>query len=113
MFDPSLFDLDAYFERIGYGGATEPDLSTLRAIALRHPVAIPFENLNPLLRLPVLLDVGSLQQKMVRDGRGGYCFEHNLLLGTALCALGYHVTGLAARVMWNVPSSTVMPRGHM
>lgn len=80
---------------------------------MRHAEAIPFENLNPLLRWPVRLDAPSLQRKMVRAGRGGYCFEQNLLLSHALTALGFRVTGLAARMLWNVPEGVVTPRGHM
>ena len=83
MFDPHSFDLDAYLARIGYDGQRTPDVETLRGITRHHPQAIPFENLDPFLRRPVLLDTASLQQKIVHNGRGGYCFEHNLLLGTA------------------------------
>jgi N-hydroxyarylamine O-acetyltransferase len=106
-------DLDAYFERIGYSGPRSANLDTLAAIHLQHPQAIPFENLNPLLRWPVHLDAPSLQQKLVRDGRGGYCYEHNLLLSHALRQLGFRVRWLAARVLWNVPEGTVRPRSHM
>lgn len=49
----------------------------------------------------------------MRGGRGGWCFEHNLLLGTALSAIGYTVTGLSARVVWNVPQGVVRGRSHM
>ena len=62
------FDLDAYFERIGYAGPRSATLDTLEAIHARHPQAIPFENLNPLLHWPVRLDAASLQRKLVRDG---------------------------------------------
>jgi N-hydroxyarylamine O-acetyltransferase len=114
LFDPSApFDLDAYLKRIGFEGGAAADLPTLQTMALRHPTAIPFENLNPLLGRPVPLDVASLQRKLVEGGRGGWCFEHNLLLGTALAAVGFHVEGLAARVHWNVPSGVVRPRSHM
>lgn len=106
-------NLAAYLKRIGYEGALVPTLDTLRAVQLRHTERIPFENLNPLMGWPVRLDVESLQQKMVRDGRGGYCFEQNLLLRYALEALGFHVTGLAARVLWNQPEGLVPPRSHM
>jgi N-hydroxyarylamine O-acetyltransferase len=106
-------DLDAYFERIGYAGPRSVSVDTLAAIHLQHPQAIPFENLNPLLRWPVRLDARSLQQKLVRDGRGGYCYEHNLLLSHALQQLGFRVRWLAARVLWNVPEGTVRPRSHM
>ncbi|HYY43005.1 MAG TPA: arylamine N-acetyltransferase [Pyrinomonadaceae bacterium] len=59
------------------------------------------------------LDAASLQRKLVRGGRGGYCFEQNLLLRHALEALGFEASGLAARVMWDVPECVVLPRGHM
>ena len=106
-------DLDSYFARIGYSGARSAAVETLAAIHLHHPRAIPFENLNPLLRWPVRLDASSLQQKLVRDGRGGYCYEHNLLLSQVLRQLGFKVRTLAARVSWNVPEDMVRPRTHM
>lgn len=109
----TAIDLESYFQRIGYLGERTPTLETLRAVHLRHTEAIAFENLNPLLKLPVRLDALSLQQKMVRQGRGGYCFEQNLLLSHVLNALGFKVTGLAARVMWNAPEGRVAPRSHM
>ena len=73
-------DLDAYLKRIGYTGDGRPTLATLQAIHLRHATAIPFENLTPLLHQPVRLDLASLQHKLIQSGRGGYCFEQNLLL---------------------------------
>jgi N-hydroxyarylamine O-acetyltransferase len=61
----------------------------------------------------VRLDLAALQHKLVQSGRGGYCFEQNLLLLAVLHALGFQVTGLAARVRWNVPDEVVTARGHM
>ena len=114
MNSDTAFDLESYFARIGYSGPRAPTLETLRAIQLLHPQAIAFENLNPLLALPVRLDVESLQQKLVKSRRGGYCFEHNGLLFHALRALGFRIAGLAGRVVWNQPDPSVMtPRSHM
>lgn len=107
------FDLGAYFERIGYGGTAVPRLDTLREIHRLHPQEIAFENLNPLMRWPVPLDIGSLQQKLVKQRRGGYCYEHNLLLKHALERIGFRVAGLAARVLMNVPEDAIRPRTHM
>jgi N-hydroxyarylamine O-acetyltransferase len=107
------FHLDEYCDRIGYDGPRAATLQTLADVQLHHAQAIPFENLNPFLGWPVRLDAQSLHTKLVRQGRGGYCFEHNLLLSQALTAMGFHVTGLAARVMWNAPEHVVTPRGHM
>ncbi len=107
-------DLAGYFARIGFTGAAAPDLATLQALHALHPAAIPFENLDPLLGLPVALDLASLQAKLVRGGRGGYCFEHNTLFKAALEAIGFSVTGLIARVRWMVvPDAPPTPRTHM
>jgi N-hydroxyarylamine O-acetyltransferase len=106
-------DLDAYFRRIGYAGAGEPNLDTLSALHLRHAQSIAFENLNPLLGWPIRLDEASLQRKLVQDGRGGYCYEQNLLFGHVLRALGFQVTGLAARVLWTYyPEDAITARSH-
>lgn len=94
----SAFDIDSYFQRIGFSGdSCAPTLDTLRAIHVLHPQAIPFENLDPLLEWPLRLDAASLEQKLVTEGRGGYCFEHNLLFSQVLKTLGFKVVQLAAR----------------
>ena len=108
----AAINLDAYFRRIGHA-AHKPDLDTLSALHLRHAQAIAFENLSPLAGWPVPLDPVSLERKLVRDGRGGYCFEQNLLFAHVLNALGFRVTGLAARVLWNQPEDAVTARSHM
>jgi len=105
-------DLDAYCKRVGYDGLRTNTLATLRALHLLHPQAIPFENLDPLLKRPVNLDLGSLQAKLVQGGRGGYCFEHNLLFGNVLRALGFKVQDGTARVRWSVPMGVHTPRVH-
>src|SRR6185312_984375 len=71
-----------------------------------------FENLDPLLGRPVRLDLGSLQEKLVLGGRGGYCFEHNLLFAHVLRALGFKVQEGTARVRWNVPAGLPTSRVH-
>lgn len=106
-------DLDAYLQRIGMQAAVAPDLATLLAITAAHAAAIPFENLNPLLGLPVDLALPALERKLVHDGRGGYCFEQNLLLMAALRAIDFEVSGLIARVLWTRPEDAVTPQTHM
>ena len=106
-------DLDAYFARIGWDGPRDPTLETLQGIVLAHAKTIPFENLNPFLGLPVRLDLETLQAKLVHGGRGGYCFEQNGLLLAVLRAMGFEVTGLIGRVIWNQPIETITARSHM
>jgi N-hydroxyarylamine O-acetyltransferase len=105
--------MDAYFARIGFDGPRTPTPDTLRAVHLAHAQAIAFENLSPLMGRPVPLDLPSLEDKLVRAGRGGYCFEQNALFAAALRELGFTVTGLGARVIWNAPEDAVRPVTHM
>lgn len=105
------FDLAAYLERIGYAGIPRPDHPTLKALHLAHATHIPFENLDILLGRPIRLDPTSLQAKLVTGGRGGYCFEQNLLFAAALTAAGFFVTQLAGRVRYR--TDRILPRTHM
>jgi len=107
-----MIDLDVYFKRIGYDGERKPTLAVLRELHRLHPQAIAFENLDPLLKRPVLLDPASLEAKLVKGGRGGYCFEQNLLFGHVLRALGFTLREATARVRWSVPPGVATPRTH-
>jgi N-hydroxyarylamine O-acetyltransferase len=104
-------DLDAYLARVGYQGGLAPTLETLEGLHLAHATRVPFENLDILLGRPIRLDLEGLQAKLVRDRRGGYCFEQNTLLAAALGRVGFRVTTLAARVRWG--ATRVLPRTHM
>lgn len=106
-------DLEAYFARIGYAGSRAPTLETLKALHYAQALAIPFENLTVLGGGPVLLDLASLQTKIVACGRGGYCFEINGLFVAALRALGFNVTTLIGRVRWKAPDNVQTNRSHM
>src|SRR3974390_99304 len=113
MIQNDAVNLDAYFNRIGYKGPREPTLPVLAALHRLHPQAIPFENIDPILRRPVRLDSPSIEAKLVRGGRGGYCFEHNLLFMRALRSSGFGVSGLGARVLWGRPDDAETMRSHM
>jgi N-hydroxyarylamine O-acetyltransferase len=106
-------NLDAYYKRIGFDGPAEVSLNVLKELHLLHPKSIPFENLNPFLGIPVKLDLESLHKKLIQDGRGGYCFEQNLLFKEVLQTMGFRVMGLAARVLWNRDETEITSRGHM
>jgi len=108
---PADFDLAAYCARIGYEGALAPTRTVLDALHIAHATAIPFENVDVVLGRPIKLDLVDLQTKLVRGGRGGYCFEQNTLFAGALEAVGFRVTPLAARV--RAGAAAVRPRTHM
>lgn len=92
-------NLDAYLNRIGFRGTPRADLDTLRELHRRHLLAIPYENLDVQLGVPVSIDIDAIYRKLVLDGRGGWCYEMNGLLAWALEEIGFSITRLAAGVM--------------
>lgn len=111
---PPPVDLEAYYARIGYTGARTPSLATLRALHGQHIAAIPFENIDVLLDHGVDIAPAAVDAKLIAGGRGGYCYEQNLLFKRVLTALGFQVEGLLARVRWMKPAEAPLgARTHM
>lgn len=108
-----MLDLDAYFARIGYAGSRAPTLDTLNSIVHAHIQAIPFENLDVLLGLPIRLEPEAIEAKLVHARRGGYCFEQNALLLHVLEQLGYRVQPLSARVRYGRQRDYTPARTHL
>lgn len=108
-----MTDLDAYFSRIHFSGEPTATLNTLNTLQQCHAANIPFENLNVLLNKGIDLDPVSIDNKLINDGRGGYCFEQNSLFMRSLQTLGFDVEPLMARAVWNTPEDTTSPRTHM
>jgi N-hydroxyarylamine O-acetyltransferase len=104
-------DLSAYLARIGYDGPLAPDLATLTALSRAHLAAIPFENLDILLGRGISAALPDVQNKLVTQRRGGYCYEHNTLFGAVLQTIGFSVVRLLART--GDPLDSVRPRSHM
>jgi N-hydroxyarylamine O-acetyltransferase len=108
---PLPIDLAAYLERIEYRGSLEPTAASLIQLHRAHATHIPFENLDIFLGAPIRLDRASIQNKLVRSRRGGYCFEQNQLLAGVLEQVGFPVRMLAGRVRYN--TERVLPRTHV
>jgi len=106
-------NIDAYFERIGFSGSIAPTLETLSQLHQLHPAAIAYENLDPLMGVPVRLGLANLQQKLVFDRRGGYSFEQNGLFAAVLSDLDYGVKLHGARVLLGLPEGEEPSVGHM
>jgi len=107
------FCLDSYLARIGYDGPREATATTLAAVHRAHAFAIPFENLDIQMGLPVRLDLPALVDKLVSRRRGGYCFEQNSLFLAALRALGFAPVPCEARVSSDEDPGAIRPRTHM
>jgi N-hydroxyarylamine O-acetyltransferase len=107
------FDQTAWLERIGYAGPLTPTLETLNRLIFAHARAISYETLDIMLGRPPKLDVAALQAKMIVSGRGGYCFEQNMLFRAALRSLGYRITSLQGRVVRGLAIDAPRPAIHM
>ncbi len=105
-----MLDFSAYLQRIGL---SDGDGYGLDALHRAHATSIPFENLDSHRGVPVSLAQEDLERKLVQERRGGYCFEHNLLLASALEHLGLAVEPMLARVRAGAPPDTVRPRSHL
>jgi len=86
-----------YLERIQFSLPLKPDAETLHGLQLAHMLAVPFENLDIGLKLPIRLDKQSLWEKIVVQRRGGFCYEVNGLFAWLLEETGFDVTYLNAR----------------
>jgi N-hydroxyarylamine O-acetyltransferase len=103
-----VHDFGSYLTRIGVD--SRPTLAELHRA---HVSAVPFENLDPYAGTAVSLAPEALERKLVAERRGGYCFEQNLLMMSALHELGATVEPMLARVRWGVPAGTITPRTHL
>jgi N-hydroxyarylamine O-acetyltransferase len=100
--------LAAYLARIGISGALAADRATLDAIVLAHVQKIAFENLDVQLGRPLTTDPVAAFAKLVERRRGGWCYEHNGVLGAALAAMGFDVMRMSAGVMRQVRGDEAM-----
>jgi N-hydroxyarylamine O-acetyltransferase len=112
MSEPHLSNLALYLQRLGFDAPPAPTLETLRQLQLRHTGAFVFENLTTLSGQPVLIDLPSIEQKVLHDGRGGYCYELNNLFLALLQELGFDARGISGRVVMGQPEGAWTARTH-
>jgi N-hydroxyarylamine O-acetyltransferase len=91
-------ELARYFARVGYDGPATVSLQTLRTLHRAHLLAIPYENLDIHLGLPITLDPEAMFRKLVDERRGGWCYEMNGVFGRVLETLGFTVRYLSGAV---------------
>lgn len=111
-------DCDAYFRRIGYSGCRKPTVDTLTQIQWYHSRAVPYENLNMHINSAERneltdLSPSKIQEKILFQHRGGYCFEQNILAMHVLRQLGFEVTPVPSRTIWRKPEHIVQGETHL
>ncbi|KAJ3014543.1 UNVERIFIED_CONTAM: hypothetical protein HDU68_000234 [Siphonaria sp. JEL0065] len=102
----SDFQLRQYLQRINLFPAmcTSPaTIEALDTIIQHHSKTIPFENTELLLlNKPGSIQLDSIFEQLVLNQRGGYCFQNNILIASALSAMGYTVVpGIANLAYWD------------
>jgi N-hydroxyarylamine O-acetyltransferase len=105
--------LARYLTFIAVDRPVSPSLDALRVLQRAHLLAIPFETISPMLDESILLDEDAIAGKLLSGRRGGYCFEHNLLFGRALRALGFDAEILAGRALLDARADEPRPRTHI
>ena len=87
-----------YLARIGADRPLRTDAETLRYLHARHLATVPFENLDIHLGVPIELTADAVLDKVVKRGRGGFCYELNSAFAHLLTELGFRVEMLSAGV---------------
>jgi N-hydroxyarylamine O-acetyltransferase len=100
-----------YCSRLGLNALPPATAEGLAALQLAQRQAIPFENIDVLLGREIRIDADAVFAKMVSDRRGGYCFEQNILLASAVTGMGIAVRPVLARVWLN--ADITPPLTHM
>lgn len=91
-------DVSQYLTRLRYFTPLEPDVQTLQGLHWAHMQRVPFENLDIGRKRPIRLTEAALWEKIVVQGRGGFCYELNGLFAWLLRQIGFQVTYLNGRV---------------
>ncbi|WP_031470434.1 arylamine N-acetyltransferase family protein [Sciscionella sediminilitoris] len=96
QFDTAAVDVDAYLDRVGLS-RRPPSAAALHELTAAHVRTFPFENLDVLLGRRPDLELSAIADKLLRRGRGGYCYEHVLLFAAVLERLGYRTWRVLSR----------------
>ena len=89
---------EKYLNRINYTGSLEPTLDLLKKLQKNHLFTVPFENLDIHNKVTIKLDIDRIYEKIVKNNRGGFCYELNGLFYELLISLDFKARRISARV---------------
>jgi len=88
-----------YLERISFCEVpASANFDVLKRLQQQHLLKIPFENLDIHLGFPITTDIEKFFEKIVINGRGGFCYELNGLFNELLRSIGYSTSLVSGRV---------------
>lgn len=105
-------EISKYLSIIKLNDCNNNSLDDLKKLQQSHMINIPFENLDVIAGRSINLDYENLFNKIVKNGRGGYCFELNILYSFLLKALGFSPKPVLGRVWLRNPDK-MPPRNHL
>jgi len=106
-----MANVDEYLTHIGYIGSKEPTVANLAALHSCHLLAVVYENISCIIGEKIKLDPDWIFEKIVKRGRGGFCFELNGVFHWLLKSLGYNVRMVSAMVY--TPTGFTFPTDHL
>jgi N-hydroxyarylamine O-acetyltransferase len=99
-----------YLAHLGLEGTGPPSAGALAQLQACHLERVVFENLEIQLGRPTTVDYAESAERIVKRGRGGYCFHLNGAFGLLLEALGYDVSRRRGTVQ---PPADKTPDRHL
>ena len=91
-------NFNSYLQRIKISQLEKSTMSFLSQLQEHHLLTVPFENLDIHQGIKIVLDGNRMYEKIVVNGRGGFCYELNGLFCWLLRSLGFTVSMASARV---------------
>lgn len=92
-----------YFARISYTGTINVTLENLVSLHECHVFNIPFEGISVHLNPPEI-ELDAIYNKLIKQKRGGYCYEMNGLFYIVLKTLGFDASLHLAEVVYDTDS---------
>ena len=103
-----------YLKKIGFNREFVPTLENLKELLALHIQNIPFGNLASFLGHDVSLDPQVIADKLLDQGREGYCLEQSTLTKIVLNELGFEAFNLFGRVYYqNIKVEMTPTRTHL
>lgn len=76
----------------------QPSIEALNYYATRFMLTVPFENIDVQNGKPISIDIDVLFNKIVRDKRGGFCYELNSFFKAYLLQKGFNPSLMSATI---------------
>ena len=108
-------NLNEYLKRINCENLknTSVSLEKLRHLHSNHLLAIPWENFSLAQNDRVIMNLEKIYDKVIRRGRGGFCFELNQLFAWLLTQLGFELKLISCRNFLMLQQEYHPWSGHM